>query len=173
MKLKDIQFKCTKTGKNRAAELTLEGYDKKVLVFVSPHSCDRKFGVTLPVYTFGESHDKYSEKELNDMRQICWYVFSTYWVWLKEADVFFNKLIKDGLSVKKALDVIADNYNRSAEAAGGNGNYEDFIDLIKNYWYDCDCGRYPVFQHIELPVTYSYKWQSEEELLKEKNFILF
>lgn len=172
MKLKDIKFKCTKTGKNRVAELTLEGYDKKVLVFVSPYSCDRKFGVTLPVYTFGESHDKYSEKELNDMRQICWHVFSTYWVWLKEADVFFNKLVKDGLSVKKTLDVIADNYNRSAEAAAYDFD-ESFVDVIKEYERDCINGRYPAFQNIELPKNYSYEWQSEEELLKEKNFILF
>ena len=172
MKLKDIKFKCTKTGKKRVAELTIEGYKHKVQVYVSPHSCDQKFGVTLPVFGFDERTIS-SQKDLNSLRLICKYVYSTYWIWLKEADVYFNQLVKDGLSVKKALDVIANNYNRSAEAADYKGYFEDFIDLVKNYWQDCSDGRFPVFQHIELPVTYSYKWKSSEELKKEKTFILF
>lgn len=174
MKLKDIKFKCTKTGKKRVAELTIEGYKHKVQVYVSSHSCDQKFGVTLPVFGFDERTIS-SKKDLNDLRAICKYIYSTYWIWLKEADVYFNQLVKDGLSVKKALDVIAGNYNRSAEAVNCDGFYEDdFVDLIKNYWHDCNHdGLFPVFQYIELPVTYSYKWKSSEELKKEKTFILF
>lgn len=171
MKLKDIKFKCTKTGKKRVAELTIEGYKHKVQVYVSPRSCDQNFGVTLPVFGFDERTIS-SQKDLNELRTICKYIYSTYWIWLKEADVFFNKLVEDGLSVKKALDVIANNYNRSAEAANRDGYFEDFTDVIRNYWQDCSDNRFPVFQHIELPVTYSYEWKTSEELKKEKIFIL-
>lgn len=170
MKLKDIKFKCTKTGKNRIAELTVDGYKDKVQVYVSPHSCDREFGVTLPVFGF-DDRIVMSSQDKKDLRHICEYVYSIYWVWLKEADVFFNELVKDGLSVEKALNVIAGNYNRSAQIAKEHFE-EDFVDLIRNYQFDCSEDRYPVFQNIELPVTYSYKWKSKEELLKEKFFIL-
>lgn len=172
MQLKDIKFKCTKTGKNRVAELTIDGYKNKVRIYVNPHSCDRNFGVTLPVFGFDERLIK-TPRELNEMRQICRYVFSVYWIWLKEADVHFNQLINDGLSIEKALDIIADNYNRSAEVENFDGYYEDFAELIRDYQFDCQQGRFPIYQNIELPVTYSYEWKSVEELKQEKHFILF
>lgn len=166
LKVKSIKAKGRKDGTNRSIEVRFEDIKYPIKIYVNPDFCH--YSTTLPVFALGVNQD---HPEYKDRHTLARFLFKRFWVFLKQADIAFKNLARDGLTYDKVMDVICEAYNLQF----GDEAEETLttpIDMIKRHNLDVNSGKYPSAFEIPLKGGYIYKWKPVNELNEKCKIII-